>query len=75
MSWMQIGAVAAVILFVLVKLNAWRYIKRSPQAKEPLEYTLKALAPKCDAIEDFKAWKRLIDLTTKETHERIGNRD
>jgi hypothetical protein len=69
MSWIQIGAVAAVILFALVRLNAWKYIRRSTPTKEPLQYTLKEIAPKCDALEDFKAWKRLIDLVDKDaTH-------
>ena len=52
-------------MFALVKFGAFKYIKPSKKNKEPLEYTLKELAPKCEAIEDFKAWKRLIDLVAK----------
>ena len=65
MSWLQIGAIGAIGAIVLVRFGAFRYIKPAKKTKEPLEYTLKELAPKCDAIEDFKAWKRLIDLVAK----------
>ena len=65
MSWLQIAAVAGVAVFALVKFGAFKYIKPSKKNKEPLEYTLKELAPKCEAIEDFKAWKRLIDFVAK----------
>tara|TARA_Y100000004_G_scaffold39865_1_gene43004 strand:- start:3120 stop:3329 length:210 start_codon:yes stop_codon:yes gene_type:complete len=65
MSWLQIAAVTGVAVFVLVRLNVWQYIKPSKKSKQPLKYTLEELAPRCDAIEDFKAWKRLIDLVAK----------
>jgi len=65
MSWLQIAAVAGVALFALVRLDAWKYVRRTKKTKEPLEYTLRELAPRCEALEDFKSWKRLIDLVAK----------
>jgi hypothetical protein len=69
MSWLQIAALAGVAVFALIRFGAFRYIKPAKKTKESLEYTLKELAPKCDVIEDFKAWKRLIDLTEKNNAE------
>lgn len=66
MSWIQIGALAAVAVFALVRFGAFKYIKPKAKAKEPLQYTLHQCAPMCEAIEDFKAWKRLVDLVNKD---------
>jgi len=68
MSWIQIAALVGVALFALVRLNAWKYttfFRQAKKTKDPLEYTLRECAPKCDALEDFKAWKRMIDLVNK----------
>ena len=65
MSWLQIAAVAGVAVFAMVKFGAFKYIKPNKKSKQPLKYTLEELAPRCEAIEDFKAWKRLIDLVAK----------
>lgn len=65
MSWLQIGAIALIGAFVLVKLEAWKYVIPKRKSKELLQYTLEDCATLCDAVEDFKAWKRIVDLVNK----------
>jgi hypothetical protein len=66
MTWIQIAALVGVALFALVKFGAFKYMKPKNKTVEPLQYTLQQCAPMCEAIEDFKAWKRLVDLVGKD---------
>ena len=71
MSWIQIGALIGVAIFVLIRIDVFKYLKfsktlkRAKKTRDPLECTLRECAPKCEVMEDFKAWKRMIDLVNK----------
>tara|TARA_Y100000593_G_scaffold16762_1_gene33380 strand:+ start:2445 stop:2642 length:198 start_codon:yes stop_codon:yes gene_type:complete len=65
MSWLQIAASAGVVVFVIAKAKPWQHLAKLKKSKDPLETTLRTCAPLCESQEDFKAWKRMIDLASK----------
>jgi hypothetical protein len=65
MSWIQIAAATGVVVFVILKAKPWQYLGKLTKRADPLETTLRTCAPLCESQEDFKAWKRMIDLASK----------
>tara|TARA_R100000388_G_C7215618_1_gene146002 strand:- start:408 stop:605 length:198 start_codon:yes stop_codon:yes gene_type:complete len=65
LSTVQIAAAAGIVLFVVWKAAPWQYFSKLKKQKDPLETTLRTCAPLCENQEDFKAWKRMIDIASK----------
>ena len=64
MSWLQIGALVGVVVFAIIRLNVWKYLKPAKKPQEPQRATLAELVIKLKSQEDIKAWQRMLDIAS-----------
>ena len=65
MNWLQIGAVAGIVLLVVARTGVWRKLMPKKRTQDPLNKTLGELAGMLDdSDEHWEAWRRLMEIAS-----------